>query len=327
MNNIKTLGKFLDQPLLISKLNKKMPQIMTVGGALILSKISYDSFSKNNDKKEAKKDILKKGIVLFSAIASSLLAPKIAGKITKRIPIKPMEDIKKLNSELIDEFISKHNPNKEIQEILNKAKEKVLSFSEVKALISNLNNNESKNFINKLIPEPENIKAKDIFSEIGFLSIYGAIPVVGGIIGGITADNMAGDNCKKNLSNKISEGIYQYLANIFMCNIGAGLSLAILEKLNIKSKSARAIGMTTGIIATGVLGGSKIANMISKKIIQPFKKEKEDFHERKPEMLDLCLHTDDIATVSLLSGLKWIEPTLPILYSVSGYKAGIGYRN
>ena len=49
--------------------------------------------------------------------------------------------------------------------------------------------------------------------------------------------------------------------------------------------------------------------------------------ERKPEVLDIGLHTDDIATVSLLSGLKWIEPALPIMYTLSGYRAGIGYRN
>ena len=59
----------------------------------------------------------------------------------------------------------------------------------------------------------------------------------------------------------------------------------------------------------------------------PVSKSKSEQKERKPEALDVCLHTDDIATVSLLSGLKWIEPALPILYSVSGYKAGSGYRN
>jgi hypothetical protein len=29
----------------------------------------------------------------------------------------------------------------------------------------------------------------------------------------------------------------------------------------------------------------------------------------------------------LLSGLKWIEPALPLMYTLSGYRAGIGYRN
>ena len=38
---------------------------------------------------------------------------------------------------------------------------------------------------------------------------------------------------KKTIPNKINEGIYQYLANIFMCNIGAGVALALLEKANI----------------------------------------------------------------------------------------------
>ena len=28
-----------------------------------------------------------------------------------------------------------------------------------------------------------------------------------------------------------------------------------------------------------------------------------------------------------MSGLRWIEPALPIMYSISGYRAGIGYRN
>ena len=148
---------------------------------------------------------------------------------------------------------------------------------------------------------------------------------MGGILGGITADLATKEDCKKTVPDKINEGIYQYLANIFMCNIGAGLALAVLEKVNITSKAARAIGMTTGIVLTGVLGGSKIANFISQKVIAPLTGSIQK--ERKPEALDVCLHTDDIATVSLLSGLKWIEPALPALYSVSGYKAGIGYRN
>lgn len=185
-------------------------------------------------------------------------------------------------------------------------------------------------FLKKFIPDPENIKARDIFQEIGYLSIYGAVPVLGGIMGGIGIDIYNKENLSEKVPDKINEGLYQYLANIFMCNIGAGGALALLEKLNITSKSARAIGMTIGIILTGVLGGSKIANFFTKNLISPLlnpKVKKEEIKERKPELLDLGLHTDDIATVSLLSGLKWIEPSLPLLYTVSGYRAGMGYRN
>lgn len=108
------------------------------------------------------------------------------------------------------------------------------------------------------------------------------------------------------------------------------MALAILEKNKIQSRMARGLGMIGGIILTGVIGGSKIANIIGDKLINPLcgsKRQKTKGDERTPELIDIGLHTDDIATVSLLSGLKWIEPALPILYTVSGYRAGIGYRN
>jgi len=161
--------------------------------------------------------------------------------------------------------------------------------------------------------------------------------VAGGVAGGIAGEKMSeGKITKKKLGDKVKEGTYQYLANIFLCNIGAGLALAGLEKANIKSKSARALGMVGGIVATGIVGGSAIANFIGKHLINPIfdgkkpkeEKKKEGLNsERKPEIIDICLHTDDIATVAVMSGLKWIEPALPILYGISGYRAGIGYRN
>ena len=98
--------------------------------------------------------------------------------------------------------------------------------------------------------------------------------------------------------------------------------------MNIKSKMARAVGMVGGIVATGIVGGSSIANYIGKKVINPlFDGKNTKSTERKPEAMDICLHTDDIVTVAVMSGLKWIEPALPILYGISGYRSGIGYRN
>ena len=200
---------------------------------------------------------------------------------------------------------------------------KVLSLKDINIL----NTKAHSEILNKLIPPPENINAKDIFKDIGWLSIFGAIPVAGGLLGGIAADKLTEKNWKDKIPNKVNEGIYQYLANIFLCNVGAGIALGILEKCNIKSKSARCIGMVTGILLTGVIGGSAIANYIGKKFINPILSPKNKQDTRTPELIDIGLHTDDIATVAVLSGLKWIEPSLPILYSVSGYRAGIGYRN
>lgn len=272
-------------------------------------------------KEERRKEGLKTAITIFTTVLSAIAAPKIASKLTKRKPFSGCSEVINRNKELVNNFIAE-NPNTKIKPILEKSINKILSLCDVSKLFS-----EHKELADKLIPPPENIKAKDIFKEIGYLSIYGAVPVVGGIIGGIIADKVTDKAWKEKVPDKINEGIYQYLANIFLCNIGAGAALGILEKMNIKSKAARCIGMLGGIITTGVIGGSAIANFIGNQIVNPIILKKGEKEKRTPELLDLSLHTDDIATVSLLSGLKWIEPMLPFLYSISGYKAGIGYRN
>lgn len=348
MNNIQTLGKFLDQPILVAKFQKTVPAILTAGAT------AYTIHSVRKEEKSNKLNKgLKTGITLGVTVASALAAAHISSAITKR-PLPPsLNTLKKNNKDLIDNFIKTTNIEENTKNILNKGKEKILNFKDVKSIFTKLGNDKNgKEFLEKLIPSPQNIKAKDIFSEIGYLSIYGAIPVVGGITGGIIADKVTEKNWKDKIPDKIKEGSYQYLANIFMCNVGAGAALGILEKFGITSKTARAIGMTAGIIATGIIGGSKIANFIGKKVIDPiFSKNKKNndysdilemkFNneenllrinknnkkERTPEVLDIGLHTDDIATVSLLSGLKWIEPALPIMYTISGFRSGIGYRN
>ena len=331
INNIKTFGKFLDQPLLISKLNKAMPMILLGGASVSAGKNAYDVFVKNktDNKEELKENKIKfhkNTAILFASCIGALCAPKIASKIIKRDLIPSVSDVVKNNCNLIDDFISKNDLDEQTLEILNKAKSKVLSFSEIKSLINNLKVNLKSDFIDKLIPDPQNVSSKDIFSEIGYLSLYGAIPVVSGVASGIVVDKFGADTkAKTSTCDKISEGLYQYLANIFLCNVGAGCALGILEKLGIDNKALRAASMVTGIILTGVVGGNKIANLISQKIVSPICRT--EIKERKPEIVDLGMHTDDIATVATLSGLKWIEPCLPFLYALSGFKSGIGYRN
>ncbi len=317
MIKISSVGKYLDQPILTAKLNKKIPVILTAASTV---------FTVNEIRKaepqERKKTGLKLGIILGATIISASNASKIASYITKR-PVKKLSNIIEENTKTVTEILEDTTLSKKLSPILEKAKDKILTLKEV----DTLNKGMKKSTLNKHIPDPENITSKDIFKEIGWLSIFGIIPVAGGIAGGIVADKLTEKNWKDRVSNKIKEGLYQYLANIFMCNIGAGAALAILEKANIRSKAARCVGMVSGILLTGVIGGSAIANFIGNKFINPviLKSKKED--HRTPELLDLGLHTDDIATVSLLSGLKWIEPSLPLLYAVSGYRAGIGYRN
>ncbi len=277
---------------------------------------------KTPNKEDKKKTAVKNGVILGATALSAISAPYIASKLTgRKMPFK-LSTVKEQYKKLVDSFI-KTNPNTDLKSILEKSKSNLLSLKDISTLF-----NREKDLANRLIPPPDNIQAKDIFKEIGYLSIYGAVPVVGGVLGGIATDKITEENWKRRVQDKVNEGIYQYLANIFMCNIGAGTALGILEKMNIKSKAARCIGMIGGIILTGVIGGSKIANFIANKVVNPVICKNKDIKEKRtPELLDISLHADDIATVSLLSGLKWIEPALPLLYSISGYRAGVGYRN
>ncbi len=322
MNIFKVAGKYLDQPLLVAKFEKKVPYILAGGGVIYTANLA-----RNANKDERKDVFTRTGTTLAFTFLSALLAPKIVNKIFKN-PTKNIQEIKTQNTKIVDTFIKENNPKNLDLSILEKAKTKILSFKEIKKLHKTLNTNDD--FLNKLITDPENITSKEIFSEIGRLSLLGFIPVVGGIGGGIAGDILTTKNWKDKIPNKVKEGSYQYLANIFLCNVGAGIALTIMENFGVKSKATRAFGMIGGIATTGIIGGSMIANAISNKIINPLfgkNKAKGLYSERKPEALDIGLHTDDIATVAVMSGLKWIEPALPIMYSISGYRAGIGYRN
>lgn len=321
---LSVLGKYLDQPILIEKLRKTVPLGL---GACAAFYTFNNSASQPTDERK-RKAFIKTGIIMGTTVASALAAPRIATMITKKKPLKPLKDLVKERTELVDRFVRENCLEEKVVSVLNTSKNKVLSPKEILILQRGMRGRDGKLFMDKLIPPPENVSSKDIFSEIGWLSIVGAVPVMGGVAGGVIADKVIGADWKKRLPDKIKEGSYQYLANIFLCNVGAGVALAILEKNKIQSRMARGLGMIAGIILTGVIGGSKIANYIGDKFINPLcgtKGAKKD--ERTPELIDIGLHTDDIATVSLLSGLKWIEPMLPILYTVSGYRAGIGYRN
>lgn len=321
MGTIKAFAKFLDQPRLVGNFSRTLPPLLAAGaGAMVIN----DTY--NAPKEKRKKVFIRNGLTMFGAVASSLYAPKITSRIFRTAP--DTVTIKKLethNSKLVNDFLTKNKVNSETEELLHKVKSKVLNVNEVKNLSENLHTKDGRALFNNLIPEPENISSKEIFSEIGRLSVFGLIPVLGGIAGGILGDRFTDSDYKRKIPDKVKEGAYQYLANIFLCNVGAGAALWILEKMNIKSKAARALGMVSGIVLTGVVGGSAIANFIGKKVINKCFKEN-DTKERKPEALDICLHTDDIATVAVMSGLKWIEPALPALYSISGYRAGVGYR-
>ncbi|MDD3236683.1 MAG: hypothetical protein PHV37_01125 [Candidatus Gastranaerophilales bacterium] len=350
MHTLSTLGKYLDQPRLVGQFTKKVPYILIGGGV-----VETFLHTKKAPDKEKKDEFIRTAAVMTGSIGSALLATRGIKKLgIKGLSAQiDLEKLKANNNKLTNNFLEKNKTSPTTEAILNKAKNKIIKFKEINHIYNELQpTKKGKDLLSKLIPEPANVTSKEIFKEIKRLSLMGLIPVIGGIAGGIAGDKITDKNWKEKVPNKIKEGAYQYLANIFLCNVGAGIALEIMEKAKITSKKARAIGMIIGIGTVGVLGGSAIANCIGKNLINPIlnknKKEKTTsnlidiaiqnksnekeeaqnlYAERKPEALDIGLHLDDIATVAVLSGLKWIEPSLPMLYSISGYRAGIGYRN
>lgn len=351
MNSLTILGKYLDQPRLVGYFSRAVPAILITGGAAY----TYNHVKKT-PKEEKQKELIKSIAVMVGTIGAALIAPKLARKIVRGAHHAQvhghcdchehssdslnLSKIKEKNTKIIDEFLKQNKVSETTEKYLNIAKEKILSRRQIKTIFEELGNNPKANeFLSGedgLIPDPENIDSKHIFSEIGRISVLGLIPVLGGITGGIIGDKLVEKDWKDRIPDKVKEGTYQYLANIVLCNVGAGIALWGMEQAKITSKSARALGMVTGIVLAGLVFGSAVANLIGKTCIDPLlhRKEKKHVHhhvdlysERKPEILDAGLHIDDVATVAVLSGLKWIEPALPILYSISGYRAGIGYRN
>lgn len=336
---ISSIGKFLDQPLLSNSLSRKMPLILASSAAAFGIK---DTLEQQKD--ERKKRAVKNAIILGTITLSSVLASRfIKIKGESLLDAIPKEEILLKQRQVIDNFVTENkNLAQDTVSILNKAKNKILSLKDTDCLLEQISDKKNKDrLVTTLFGGKDDITSGKILQEISKLSIMGFIPVASGILGGIAADKAINDYSKEKTTNKLKEGIYQFFANIFLCNVGAGTFLYTAEKMHEKglikklTPLKKTVVILGGILSVGVFGGSHIANFIGNKVVNPivdkFNKNDEKKQckkeERKPEALDIALHTDDIATAGVLSGLKWIEPLLPVMYLVSGYRSAIGYRN
>lgn len=333
-NSAKVFGKYLDQPALVEKLYNAMPVVLTGTAA------GYGIYDTLKAPKEDRKEkAVKNASILGFTVASALLATR-GLKIKGKQLFEGIIELPEKDAEGIIEVLKKPLSEKAKKLVEKVNDEKVLKFNEVKELMKEL-----KAHISKVIPDAE---SEAPFADLLKLSWLGLIPVLGGIAGGVVGDKLTKDDWKKQFPDKVKEGTYQYLNNIALCNVGAGLGALAMNTFNVKSKTARFAAMLTGVLGVGLAAGSAIANLVGKKVINPlFDKNKpadknkinKPEHksivetiknlnsERHPEALDVSLHLDDVASVGFVSGLKWIGPILPVLYSVSAYRAGIGYRN
>ena len=214
---LSSIGKCVDQPLILNKLEKKMPALLIGAGSAYGIFDTYRS-SRHQPRNKKAKIALKNAIIITTTIAASLAGAK--GLKTKAInlnvfnknihlhskqiipaliPSHPLSEILEKQNSAIDKFLNtEKTENKNILRILNKARSKALKPGEIEYLTDNLKNSDAKKILlNDILPEPENLNARGIFSEIGRLSLLGAIPVVGGVLGGIAADKVTSTSSKK----------------------------------------------------------------------------------------------------------------------------------
>lgn len=339
---IQSLAKYIDQPIIINNIQKAFPSILI--GSAVAGGMAATAKAPEHKKKEA---AIKSTIILSSTVLASLVAAR-GLKIGNRKLLKglmPLKDRSKIFEErqkAINNFI-KQEPeiSAEAKNILTNLKNKALSPKEIDVLDSSIQKSEnSRKLYDALFSPQAKLTSKGLFEDMKRLPQYGAYAIGGGLLGGLLADKITGTGSKKSTANKVKEACYQYFANTFLCITGAGVALAGLERLEhnglVKNvtpmkKMATVIG---GILGVGVIFGSIAANLIGKKVIDPMFGQKESaenkhkiYSERHPELLDICIHADDLATAGVYSGFKWVEAIMPVFYLIAGYRAGIGHRN
>jgi len=172
--------------------------------------------------------------------------------------------------------------------------------------------------------------AKEFVSEaaVPFMLVGGA-SVLAGVSGGLMANKLNNAPPEKNM-DVVKEGIFQYVANIVMCGMGAGVGLLVanLAGFTKQEKPLWRFGTIVAGLAAGIATGAAIANPLCS-VIEKWMpaKHQSSGKGRKLEWQDAILHVDDVPTAFSVAGVQALKPLLPMFFIPSGLKAAIGYRN
>jgi hypothetical protein len=178
--------------------------------------------------------------------------------------------------------------------------------------------------------------AKEFMSEAAapFMLVGGA-SVASGVVGGLIANKLNHEAPKKDM-DVVKEGIFQYVANIVMCGMGAGLGLLVANAAGFTKQERPLLrfgtivaGLAAGI-ATGAAIANPLCNVIERALPTGSPKEQTTTPNKKGRTLewqDAILHVDDIPTAFSVAGVQALKPLLPAFFIPSGLKAAVGYRN
>jgi len=171
-----------------------------------------------------------------------------------------------------------------------------------------------------------------MYSETDMLKVAFS-SLAGGTIMGLALDN------KKYVKPKLQEALHQAVANI-ACPLLLVLGLnkgyekissnikmfqfketsQIMKGINIALNILPNLALTCVGLASGVLAGTKISNVINKQI-------NDDYVDRKIKPLDFCYHPDDIAAALVLADKQGgiqrvVGRILPPVFALHGFEAG-----
>jgi hypothetical protein len=178
--------------------------------------------------------------------------------------------------------------------------------------------------------------AKEFVSEaaVPFMLVGGA-SVASGMVGGLIANKLNNEPPKKNM-DVIKEGIFQYVANIVMCGMGAGLGLLVANAAGFTKQEKPLLRFATIVagLAAGIATGAAIANPLCNVIERVLPNtggqsspNTSNTKQRTLEWQDAILHVDDIPTAFSVAGVQALKPLLPAFFIPSGWKTAEGYRN
>ena len=98
MKILNTIGKYLDQPYIVSRFSNAVPLVIAVTASGIVLNDTYKTHPRKR-----KKRLIQNGLTMFGAVASSLLAPKITAKLFKTAPkIVGIKELERQNTNLIN---------------------------------------------------------------------------------------------------------------------------------------------------------------------------------------------------------------------------------
>lgn len=378
-------GNYIDQASIVQKSGRPVNWMMITAASGVTG---YHAWKAQPE--ERKKVITRDALVLSAAVGGTMFAagglaafrqlfnsgfvPTVAkdAPVLKKFILqgaKPLHDEGEKLAEHAKEYLKKikggdeDKIHSELQKFLEEKIDKLkddytFSRDELGEIYDNVKKYEPEKvskIFTKLFSDDDGLGA-EVKEAMEFFGI-GLAGVLSGIGGGLLANKINELKDPEKTPDMVKEGIFQFVANIGMCAVGAGSALALMspdewapkisEKLrkpaekvteffheSAGSKVYRFGGVLAGL-SVGILGGAHIANYVGRHYVNPVldkiqgkeSKPPEEQEKRHIEGMDMVLHVDDIPTAAAIAGTAILGPWIMPFFPVSGYRAGIGYRN